>query len=170
MGGSFLLRRAIAVAGISGLLHACAIDRAGSVAARVTQTDSAVVMDLYTLGAHLRPRAADRGLTIGLAQRSYVFAVEDARHVSPGWHLLWAPLSPVAAVAQHVASLGLEARAGPVDYGLTLGLRVATEMARVSRGDALTLALDYMPAHPERTRLRLCKELATCGMDALSWR
>jgi hypothetical protein len=167
MGGRFPLRRAVAVAGLSGLLHGCAIDRVGSVAAHVTRADSAVVVDLYTLGGHLRTRGEDRGLTIGLARRSYVFAVEDAKTASAGWHLLYAPMPPVAAVAQHVASLGLEARAGPVDYGLTLGLRVATVIARVPRGSDMALALDYTPAHPELTRLHVCKEFETCAMDAL---
>ena len=167
MAPRFLLRLAVAVAGMSGLLHGCAIDRVGSVAAHVTHADSAVVMDLYALGGHLRTRGEDRGLTIGLARRSYVFAVEDARNVSAGWHLLCAPMPPVAAVAQHVASLGLEARAGPVDYGLSLGLRVSTVIARVPRGADMALALDYTPAHPEWTRLRVCKEFETCVMDAL---
>ena len=31
----------------------------------VTHADPTVVVDLYTLGAHLRARAEDRGLTIG---------------------------------------------------------------------------------------------------------
>ena len=124
------------------------------------------MIDLYTLGAHLRTRAEDRGLTIGLARRSYVFAAEDAGNVSPGWHFVRAPLPRVAAVAQHVVSLGFEARAGPVDYGLTLGLRVATVIARVPRGTDIALTLDYTPAHPERTRLKICREIDTCAMDA----
>ena len=78
---------------------------------------------------------------------------------------LTAPLPSAAALAQHVASLGLEARAGPVDYGLTLGLRVATVIARVPRGTDIALALDYTPAHPERTRLQVCRDFDRCGMD-----
>jgi hypothetical protein len=31
----------------------------------ITHADPTVVVDLYTLGAHLRARAEDRGLTIG---------------------------------------------------------------------------------------------------------
>jgi hypothetical protein len=161
------LFRAVAAAAISGLLPGCAIDTLGTLGSRVTHAESAVVVDLYTVGAHLRTRADDRGLTIGLARRSYVFAVEDAGNVSPGWHLVWAPLPASAAVAQHVASLGLEARAGPVDYGLTLGLRAATVIARVPRGTDMALALVYTPAHPELTRLQVCREFDKCGMEAL---
>ena len=165
--GNRLLSRAFAVAAVFGLLGGCAINTMGTLASRVTPADAAVVIDLYTLGAHLHTRAEDRGLTIGLARRSYVFAVQDAGNISPGWHLVWAPLPSAAAVAQHVASLGFEARAGPVDYGLTLGLRVATVIARVPRGTDIALTLDYTPAHPERTRLQLCREFETCAIEGL---
>jgi hypothetical protein len=161
------LLRAVAAAATSGLLAGCAIDTLGTLGSRVTHAESAVVVDLYTLGAHLRTRADDRGLTIGLARRSYVFTAESAGVLAPGWHLLRVPLPPAAAVAQHVASLGLEARAGPVDYGLMLGLRVATVLARAPAGTDVTLALDYTPANPELTRLQVCKEFDECGMEAL---
>jgi len=161
----WLSPRALSVAAAFGLLGGCAVDTVGILASRVTPADSAVVIDLYTVGAHLRTRPGDRGLTMGLARRSYVFAAEDAGNFSPGWHLVWAPMPPVVAVAQHVASLGLEARAGPVDYGLTLGLRVATVIAQVPRGADMALALDYTPSHPERTRLRVCREFETCAKD-----
>jgi hypothetical protein len=156
--------RALAVAAAFGL-GGCAVDTMGALASQITPAGSAVVIDLYTVGAHLRTRAEDRGLTIGLARRSYIFAVEDAGNVSPGWHLLWTPLPTGAAVAQHVASLGLEARAGPVDYGLTLGLRVATVIARVPRDTDMALTLDYTPSHPERTLLQVCRESERCAMD-----
>ena len=78
-----------------------------------------------------------------------------------------APLPPAPAIAQHVTSLGLEARAGPIDYGLTLGLRAATVIARVPRGTDMALALDYTPARAELTRLQVCKEFEACGMEAL---
>ena len=153
--GGFLLRQVIAVAGISGLLHGCAINSVGTLAARVTHAHAAVVVDLYTLGAHLRTRAEDRGLTIGLGRRSYVFAAEGADKISAGWHLLCAPMPPIAALAQHVASLGLEARAGPAHYGVALVLRGGTVIAQIPRGTDIVLALDYTPADPGRTQLRL---------------
>jgi hypothetical protein len=161
------LFRAAAAAVVSGLLGGCAINATGALVSRVTPADSAVVIDLYTLGAHVRTRAEDPGLTIGLARRSYVYAAEDAGKISPGWHLLRAPLPAAAAVAQHVASLGLEARVGPIDYGLSLGLRVATLIAPVPRGTDMALALDYTPAHPERTRLRVCRTSDRCDMGLL---
>lgn len=60
------------------------------------------------------------GLTIGLARRSYIFAGEGADEFSACWHLLCVPMPQVVAAAQHVASLGIEARDGSADYGLGL--------------------------------------------------
>jgi hypothetical protein len=101
------LVRAVAAAAISGLLVGGAIDTLGPLGSRVTHTESAIVVDLYTLGAHLRTRADDRGLTIGIARRSYDFTAEGAGVLAPGWHLLRAPLPPAAGLAQHVASLNV---------------------------------------------------------------
>jgi hypothetical protein len=159
------LSRALAAAAVLGLLSGCAIDTVGTLAARVTHADAAVVVDVYTVGAHLRTRAEDRGMTIGLGRRSYVFAAADADDVPEGWHLLAVPLPVAGSVAQHLGSLGLEARVGPVDYGVTLGLRVVTLIARIPQDASMTLALDYAPAHPERTRLQLCREPELCAVD-----
>lgn len=104
-------------------------------------------------------------MTIGLGRRSYVFAAADADNVPEGWHLLAVPLPAAGSVAQHLGSLGLEARAGPVDYGVTLGLRVVTLIARIPQDANIILALDYTPAHPERTRFRLCREPKSCAVD-----
>jgi hypothetical protein len=101
------LLRAVAAAATSGLLAGCAIDTLGTLGSRVTHAESAVVVDLYTLGAHLRTRADDRGLTIGLARRSYVFTAERAGDLPSGWHLLRTRLPPVPPIAQHAASLGV---------------------------------------------------------------
>lgn len=78
------LPRAVAVAAVSGPLQGCAVDTPGTLVSRATRADSAVVVDLYTLGVHLRTRSEDRGLTNGLGRRSYVVAVEDAGNVFAG--------------------------------------------------------------------------------------
>lgn len=101
------LLRALTAAAMSGLLPGCAIDTLGMLASRVTQAESAVVVDLYTRGAHLRTRADDRGLTMGIVRRSYVFTAESAGALAASRDLLHAPLQPAGAMAQHVASLGV---------------------------------------------------------------
>jgi hypothetical protein len=117
------LLRALAAAVIFGLLGGCAVDSLGTLGSHVTHAQSAVMAYLYTSGAHLRTRAADRGTTIEIALRSYVFTVERSGDLAPRWHPLRTPSQLAAAVAQHVASLGLEARAEPVDCRLMLGRR-----------------------------------------------
>jgi hypothetical protein len=72
---------------MSGLLAGCAIDTLGTLGSPVTHAESAVV-DRYPLGAHLRTRPDDRGLTIAAARRSCFITVERAGDLAPGWHLL----------------------------------------------------------------------------------
>ena len=75
----------------------------------------------------------------------------------------------VAAVAEHVASLGLEARAGPVDYGLTSGCALNRADARVPRGSDMALALDYTAAHPELTDFASARNLRHALWMYCSW-
>jgi hypothetical protein len=101
------LVRAAAAAAISNLLAGGAIETCGTLASRVAHAEAAVVVDRDALRAHLRPRADGRGLTIGVARRSYVFAADSAWHLAPGWFRLRARSPTVAAAAQHVASLNV---------------------------------------------------------------
>jgi len=157
----------MALVALSGFLHGCAIDNVGTLAAQVTHAESAVVVDLYTIGAHLRTSAEDRGLTLGFGRRSSVFAPESAATVPAGWHLFWVPLPPVAPIVRHGTSLGLDVRAGPVAYGITVGLRVATELGPIPHDAQIVLALDYTPAQPGLTRLYLCGTSEPCSTDAV---
>lgn len=141
----------------------CAVDGTGALAARVTHAHEAVVVDIYTLGAQLRTRSDDRGLSIGVARRSYVFPSDDSEGPSRGWHLFHVPLPEEESVAQHHTTLGLDLRGGPVDVGATLGLRSTTILLRQKLDRPTIVAIDYEVGAPERTRLQRCLGELACA-------
>src|ERR1700756_4407346 len=90
----------------------CSVDSYGLVAANVSAADGAVIVDVYSIGANLRTRADDPGISLGAAKRSYVFPAAAGGNLAPGWHYLWASLPERNSVAQDTQSVGLDLRSG----------------------------------------------------------
>lgn len=116
-----------------------------------------MVADVYSLGGHLRTVAADPGFTLGYQRRSYVFALDDASSLKPGWYFGHLPLQSEAFIAMDARSYGLEVRAPGSEASVTLGLQATTLLARFERDYAGVLWLSYRPDDPGATRLRTCE-------------
>lgn len=144
------------------VLSGCAVQNVGFLAAEVTKAKGSTVVDVYSVGVHLRTRNDDPGLTIGAARRSYVFADTEAIEFRPGWHYFVAPLSNVQAVALDTRAVGIEIRAGAPDLSLTVGLSADTILAQVPRDSSVISRLSYAPNSPSSTNLEYCDEDGRC--------
>lgn len=71
----------------------CTCGRFGTLAARRTLTGSAEVIDVYTMGAMLRPGGVDGGFTFGWRHATYIFprSFVDGTPEGARWTFGWVP-------------------------------------------------------------------------------
>ncbi|MGH8655869.1 MAG: hypothetical protein ACREYE_28460 [Gammaproteobacteria bacterium] len=67
-----------------------------------------------------------------------------------------------APVAVNTRAIGLDLRASHSGFGLTLGYRDATLLARVSTGESLYMRLRFLPDDVGATRLTYCPAEDPC--------
>jgi len=136
----------------------CAFDDVGLVAAEVTRTDSAVVVDAYSIGAYLRTRADDPGVSIGYSRHSYLFTRDELPEAAAGWHYLSIPLGDKPAHVTDSRVAGLDVRTGARETSVAIGYAAVTTIAQIPSDDSVVMAVDYAPDRPELTRLVYKKE------------
>ena len=141
---------------IGGALAACSIDNHGTLAAKVTAAEGAYVVDTYAVGASLRTRADDPGISVGFDRRSYVFDTASGNAPSPGWYYFSAPLPESPALVLHTENYGAEFRGRASDTGVSLGYRATTVMAEVPADESTYRLISYLPDAPEDTSLYVC--------------
>ena len=123
-----LLVSALAVIAVQG----CSIGSYGTLLTRQTRTPTAVVVDIYSVGVHIRPAQPDAGASVGYRHTSYIFPrASGDTHLSGTvwqWFGISLPATPPLVTAATV--VGLETQATPhlrrlalgyIDYMLTLG-------------------------------------------------
>lgn len=150
---------ALAALGAGG----CAIDNHGFVVGRITHADGALVADLYSIGAHMKTRPSDAGVVVGYSRVSYVFARTSGQPaIAEGWHAFTVPLPAAAPKALHLESVGASAHGNHSNFGMSLGYRAFTLIARARADSSEALGLRYRPNQPSATRLRACGETIPC--------
>jgi hypothetical protein len=147
---------------LSAALSGCAFDNVGFLAGKVTPTSDAVVVDVYQLGLHLRTRAEDAGVSFGVAQRTYVYSVEQAASLRAGWHYFVVPMPDERAQILDTKNIGLEIRATAPEASITIGYRQTTILANVPSDASIILRAVYDSRDRSRIRLRYCREGRTC--------
>jgi hypothetical protein len=134
----------------SPLLVGCAVGNRGLVLAEVTPAQGGWVVDVYGLGALLRPALDDDpGLGIGFSRRSYLFASDEVPAPRSGWHLFGVSGVPYDQAALRQATvMGVNVRSGSLLTAVTVGFEqlTITQPADVA-GDTFR-ALKYVPAAP----------------------
>ena len=107
---------------IGMLLSGCAIGNYGSVISRQTYTCSAKIVEVASMGLHIRPDPVDRGVSLGLRSAHYIFP--NTEHKSPsdstGWKF-FANLPKEEPVTRTNTSIGLELQLVPDLYHLSGG-------------------------------------------------
>ena len=135
----------------------CAYNAVGFVAANVTKTADAVVVDAYSVGAYLRTRPDNPGVSVGYSRHTYLFTRDELPDAAPGWHYWSIPLGATAHVIDSRVA-GLDVRATQRETSVALGYAATTVMAQIPSNDSVILAVDYTPDRPELTRLVYQKE------------
>ena len=91
-------------------LPGCACGRYGTVVARRTLTPTAEVVEVYGVGALLRPWACDAGLSLGWRHATYVYPrAEDGAPAGSRWSWGFAPVRAETPFFLAARGLGLEA-------------------------------------------------------------
>ena len=120
---------------VAAALAGCAIGPVGAIAGRVTDIDGGWMLEVYTLGAHVRT-GDDPGVDLGAAKRTYLFAQDESVTPRGGWHLLWLPPVSGQAMLRVVESVGIDLHLGHPEPGVTAGFqRVAATRPVPMGGD-----------------------------------
>ncbi|MCB1815718.1 MAG: hypothetical protein KDK04_28960 [Candidatus Competibacteraceae bacterium] len=140
-------------------LMGCAINNMGLLAANVIDGEGAKVVDIYTIGWHLRTWNHDAGVSIGATKRTYIFPLDLPYSPNAGWHYLWVKLpSGERPVALNTQLLGLEIWASTPEYSLTIGYRNKVILAQIDNTASITMTLGYNSINPEQTQLTYCHQ------------
>jgi hypothetical protein len=143
---------------VSAVLSACAIGNVGTLAAKVERNGDVSVLDLYSVGLHLRTRPDDFGAHLGYSHRTYVFVSDDT--LNPGWYFLRVPSLRRDAVAQDLMTVGIEYSAVAPLAGFTLGYSHDRLHARVPADESVYI--EYAGGDTRVVRLEYCREEEPC--------
>lgn len=155
-----LLRLALCT-GLWLALGGCAVGHIGTLAAQVQHDGTLTTVAVYSVGLHLRTRSDDLGAHLGLARRASVFAAGTG--LQPGWHLFVVPSPPQPALAQDLASLGIDLSAQAPLAGLTLGYSRTRLLARLP-ADA-SVYIEYARADRRPVFISHCSETTPCTLS-----
>ena len=142
---------------VVGLMSGCVLGRFGTLVARTTFTPTAKVVDVFALGALLRPVGSDAGIGIAWRRTAYVYPREkgDVAVMGAHWSYGRAPLDREAPFFLIARGIGAEMAFFP---GFT---RVHVGYAEDSFTFASGLAADssvsfqYRPSAPDATCLTI---------------
>jgi hypothetical protein len=133
----------------------CSVGNYGTLLARYTYTDTAVVLDSYTIGLQLRPQGPDGGLSLGYRRASYVFprAAEQPEPTTVVWRCFAAPWPPGSLVTRGITTLGMEIQATPDMSRITLGYLDQMLTAGPPPGASQVVSVFYNRNQPHRTHI-----------------
>jgi hypothetical protein len=148
---------------IFSLSSGCAVNGVGSVVANVTVAKGGRVVDLYSLGGHLRTWEAEPGFSVGYSRRSYIYSCGPQRQecIPAGWYYFNVP-NLSRAVARNVENVGLDIFVARPLFGVTLGYQTMTVMVILPIEKKTTMRLRYISGKPEATIVDICEEGQIC--------
>lgn len=120
-----------------------------------------MVVEVYSLGVHLRPGGFDGGASIGHRQAVYIFpcSVEELRENGAGWHWFHAPLPDGTPLTRAVSSYGLEMETTPYQRRVALGYSDQIETIGPEPGDSILARVFFDREYPEKTHVFLKEKL-----------
>lgn len=166
--------RVLIAALIGFSLSACAGRVGGMVHCQQIEAPQSQMLRMRGFGLSVANDPVDRSMTIGWADRTYLFAkaFEKARNIeaesgffrgqTSQWGLCRWPDGAGAPQFIDGRAMGIHVSFGAPVVGLTLGLNTWMNMAPVGRGQTIVRSLRYDRRFPERSLLRYC-EGAQCG-------
>ncbi|MGB0713537.1 MAG: hypothetical protein ACPGUC_08265 [Gammaproteobacteria bacterium] len=152
------------VPGLIGLLLStgltgCAVGNVGTLSATVVRADEATVVDVRSLGLHLRLDPPDWGLSIGSSRLTYVFPPGTTDAPPPGEYIGLIPKPAATPLVFSARTLGLDLKFTPPLSALTLGAERYTLLANIPADRSVRYDLVFVPDRPELTRLNAYQEI-----------
>jgi hypothetical protein len=153
---------------IFGLIHmvvnGCAVGNIGTMAAKVEHFEGVRVVEVYSVGLHIRTRMDDTGAHLGYSQRKYIFS--DRARGQSSWHFFRVPLPSDEAVAQDFKTVGVDVTTNEPESGIAIGYQHTTLHARAPVGTSVYL--EYKGNPPRLVNIRNCEEGKLCDTSTSS--
>lgn len=154
----------------------CAIGNYGSLLTRYTYTDTATVMDVYSLGLQVRDFQPDRGTTFGYRRSSYIFPRQNTQSTARQpdcwlgfswgtsesqetnkWCLFQSPPVQEEMLTRISTTAGVEIQYNGGFNRLSLGYLDQALTIGPQPGESMVYKLDYTRNDPEKTYVFLKK-------------
>lgn len=135
----------------------CACGRFGTLAQRRTITGNAEVIDVYGVGAFLRPWGVDGGFTFGWHHATYIYprfrgdGLEEGAH----WSFGWLPRRRTEPFFLAATSVGLGVTKYPTVIQAHVGFRMDAFTFAACAGESRMVKFHYRPGAPGKTTLSM---------------
>ena len=135
----------------------CACGRVGTLAARRTVTPTAEVIDVFGIGALLRPGGWDAGCTLGWRHATYIFprTAADVSEEGQSWTWGWVPRHPEELFFLATRSVGGQVAKYPSLLQAHLGYRTDTFTFAAQAGESRVVNFTYRAGAPGQTILAM---------------
>ena len=153
-----------------GLGGGCALGNYGSLASKVTYTETAMIVETYMVGFQVRPDSFDGGATLGHRRSVFIFpcSLKGDLPEEPEWHWFYAPLPEKAPFTSIRSVYGLDLETSESQNRFTLGYSDKWETRGPRPGESMLARVFFDRRSPESAQI-LVKEsldgptLQTCG-------
>ncbi len=109
----------------------CAVGNIGTLAGKVSHFEGTSLIELYSIGLHIRTRSDDSGLHFGFSERDY-YLLENNKKIQGGWYLFCVPFPNSESVAQNLTTYGMDISLMSPESGISLGYQQTIFHYRVS--------------------------------------
>lgn len=135
----------------------CACGHLGTLAQRRTITGNAEVIDVYGIGALLRPWGVDGGFTFGWRHATYIYPRlrEDGEEEAVRWSFGWLPRRRAEPFFLASTSLGAGITKYPSGIHVHAGFRMDAFTFAASAGESRVVKFHYRPGAPGKTSLTM---------------
>ena len=149
------IRLGFVLTGLPLTLPACTLANYGTLLSRRTTTHGAEIVEVFALGAQLRPLGFDTGLSLGYRHAAYIFPLAVANNDRPRTEWAWfrVPALAGAPLLRASTSLGLETQFTPGIKRCTLGYLDQILTDGGGPGESRIVKLHYERRDPLKTRL-----------------
>jgi hypothetical protein len=137
--------------------NGCACGRFGTLAGRRTVTASAEVIDVYGMGALLRPGGVDGGFTFGWRHATYIYPRFQADGANEGarWTFGWVPKRSEEPFFLAVSSIGGQVAKYPTVVQAHVGFRTDVFTFAARAGESRVVNFTYRAGVPGKTILAM---------------
>lgn len=143
------------------LLGGCGVNGFGAADTEVLLVDGGTVVTSQTYGLHLSTEPGESGIVLGYS-RSVRLLPSESPGIAPGQYPLGVSLGTAKPAALYRRIVGLEIGLNSSIVGLSLGVTEQMSTAPVDANATITRQLLFVPAHPERSMVRMCEGSSEC--------